>query len=90
MAVSLKLSPELKARVAAVSRKSGISPHAFMIDAIAQQADRAEKRQRFVAEALAAEKELMDTGEGFSANEVHAALEQRAKGAKPQPRRARA
>lgn len=79
MAVSLKLSPELKARVAAISKKCGVSPHAFMIDAIVQQAERSERRQRFLAEALAAEKELMETGEGFSADEVHSALDQRAR-----------
>ena len=89
MAVSLKLSAELKARVAAVSKKSGQSPHAFMIEAIAEQAERAERRHRFVAEALAAEKELMDTGEGFSAEEVHAALDQRARQARA-PRKASA
>jgi predicted transcriptional regulator len=80
MATSLKLPPQLKGRVASVAKAAGKSPHAFMVEAIEQQVTQAERRQRFIAEALAAEKEALDTGQGFDADEVHAAMEERARG----------
>jgi predicted transcriptional regulator len=79
MATSLKLSPQLKTRVATAARRAGKSPHAFMVEAIEQQVAQAEHRQRFIASALAAEKEALGTGRGFSADEVHAAMEARAR-----------
>ncbi|MCI0571551.1 MAG: hypothetical protein L0Y66_12415 [Myxococcaceae bacterium] len=80
MATSLKLTPKLKARVAAVVKGTGKSPHAFMVDAIEQQTVRAEQRKRFVADALAAEKETLESGLAYDADDVHAAMEARARG----------
>jgi predicted transcriptional regulator len=80
MATSLKLPLQLKGRVVAVAKAAGKSPHAFMVEAIEQQVAQAERRQQFIAEALAAEKEALDTGQGFDADEVHAAMEARARG----------
>jgi len=53
---SLKLPDKLKQRVIAAARRQGVTPHAFMLNAIAQGATAAEHRARFVAEAGAARK----------------------------------
>lgn len=82
MATTLKLPPDLKDRVTKVVTGTGQSPHAFMVEAIERQADRAELRKRLVAEALAAEKEVQRTGQGFAATEVHRYMESRARGGK--------
>ena len=83
MAVTtIKLPNELKERIADVVKDTGKSVHAFMLDAIEQQTRLAELRRQFVADALAAEAEAMNTGMGFSAADVHAYIESLAKGRK--------
>lgn len=85
MSTSLKLSSRLKARVAAAAKKTGKSPHAFMLEAIEAQTVQTEERQRFIADALDAEAEALKTGAGYSAKEVHALMEARARGRRRQP-----
>lgn len=72
MTTTLKLPPELKARVARVAKGAGKTPHAFMVDAIAQQTDLAEKRRRFLADAMTAGEEFERTGLGYAMQDVHA------------------
>jgi len=87
MTTTLKLPPELKARVARVAKGAGKTPHAFMVDAIAQQTDLAEKRRRFVAHALREKEEFERTGLGYAMEEVHAYTRARLQGKKaPRPR----
>lgn len=76
---SLKISDELKSRVAEVAHAKGVSPHAFMVEAIQQVTRQEEKRERFVADALEARQEALESGEGFAADEVHAYLKSRLK-----------
>jgi len=86
MATTLKLPQELKERVRSAAQEAGISPHAFMIAAIEQQTRLAEKRAEFVAAALDGEREALESGMGYEAEEVHAFLEARAskgKGSRP-------
>ncbi len=77
---SLKLPDSLRARLARVARAQGISPHAFMVDAIEHQTDAAENRSAFVAAALKAERELVRSGKAYGAEEVHAYLQARSRG----------
>jgi predicted transcriptional regulator len=70
MAVTLKLPPELKDRVASVVKGTDKSPHAFMVDAIEQQTALAEKRKAFVASALAARRNFMRTGKAYAFEDV--------------------
>ena len=51
---SLKLPEDLKQRAAAAAEKQGLSPHAFMVQAIELAAAEAERRAAFVGEAQAA------------------------------------
>jgi predicted transcriptional regulator len=86
---SLKLSDELKQRTAAAAEKKGVSPHAFMIHAIEQAATAAERRASFVSEAQAARDQMLSTGKGYDASEVHTYLKARVSGnksAKPKAR----
>jgi predicted transcriptional regulator len=78
----LKLPDELKQRAAAAAQKLGVTPHAFMVEAIRQAATAAEIRALFVAEAEAARKAMLKSGTGYDADEVHAYLRQRVAGTK--------
>jgi predicted transcriptional regulator len=80
---SLKLSDELKQRAIAAAEKKGLSPHAFMVQAIERAAAAAESRASFVIEAQAAREEMLSTGKGFDADEVHAYLKARIAGNNP-------
>jgi predicted transcriptional regulator len=74
---SLKLPDALKQRAAAVAQKKGVSPHAFMVDAIEHAAAAAERRSAFVEDALDAREQMLKTGKGFDAQEVHAYIRAR-------------
>jgi predicted transcriptional regulator len=80
---SLKLSDELKQRAAVAAEMAGVSPHAFMVQAIEQAAISAERRAVFLAEAQAARQHMLKTGKGYDADEVHAYLKARVTGNKP-------
>ncbi|MBI1943234.1 MAG: ribbon-helix-helix protein, CopG family [Betaproteobacteria bacterium] len=89
MAVSIKLPDDLKRRVARVVRGTDQSAHAFMVEAIRQETDRAERRRRFYADALAARAEFKRTGLGYSLSDVKAHYRARVQGRrtrKPKPR----
>lgn len=81
---SLKLPDDLKQRAIAAAEQQGISPHAFMVCAIEQAALAAERRSRFVAEALAAEQEALDSGLGYAAEDVNAYINSRLAGLSPE------
>jgi predicted transcriptional regulator len=89
MATSLKLSPKLKARIAKVVKGTDKSPHAFMLEAIEHETERAELRKRFMADALKAEKEYERTGLAYDADEVHAYVKALARGHKATPPKAK-
>jgi predicted transcriptional regulator len=74
---SLKLSEELKLRAAAAAQELGISPHAFMVEAIRQATDAAAQRAQFVAQASAARDEMQQSGLGLDTDEVSAYLRKR-------------
>ncbi|MCK9386845.1 MAG: hypothetical protein M0Q22_00425 [Sulfuritalea sp.] len=86
---SLKLSDALKQRAAAAAEKKGVSPHAFMVHAIEQAATAAERRASFVSEAQAAREQMLSTGKGYDASEVHAYLKARISGKKSAKPKAR-
>lgn len=67
---SLKLSDELELRATKAAQKLGISPHAFMVDAIRQAADAVEQRSQFVEQALAARVGMLRDELGHDADEV--------------------
>jgi predicted transcriptional regulator len=85
---SVKLPPKLKARITALARKSGRSAHSFIVEAVERHAEREERVQAFVREALAADADIERTGKMYRAEDVHAWLGRLAKGrktARPKP-----
>jgi predicted transcriptional regulator len=80
---TLKLPAELKERITPLAESAGKSPHAWMVEALEQQAVAAEKRHALVAAALAARAEVAETGLVYRAEDVHAYLSAKAGGAKP-------
>jgi len=79
---SLKLPEDVKQLAIAAARQRGVSPHAFMVDAIRAVASAEERRAAFVAGALDARAETVRTGKGYKASEVHEFLKQRTQGKK--------
>lgn len=79
---SLKLSDELKQRAARAAESAGLSPHAFMVQAIEQAATNAERRANFTAVAHAAREDALATGQGHDAKAVHEWIKARASGNK--------
>jgi len=71
---SLKLSDQLKQRTLDLARQQGVSPHAFMVQAIEQAATAAELRASFLQSAQAARADMLETGLGYDVAEVHAYL----------------
>ena len=79
---SLKLPDEIKQRASTAAQKQGITLHAFMVGAIEQAALAAESRAKFVQEAVDARSEMLKTGKGYAAADVHAHLRGRVAGKK--------
>lgn len=71
---TLKLPEQLKARITPLAEASGKSPHAWMIEALEERVVQSEAYAEFMAEALEADREMTETGEGYAAEDVHAYL----------------
>ncbi|WP_306477475.1 CopG family ribbon-helix-helix protein [Methyloversatilis sp.] len=83
---TLKLSGELKARIALAAQQTGKTAHAFMVEALELQTELAERRSAFVADALLARDEVARYGLVVDADEVFDYLKARAEGkAAPKP-----
>ena len=85
---TLKLPQQLRARVTALAKKSGRSPHSLMLEAIERHTSREERMREFVKEALAADRDIDQGGEVYAAADVHAWMERLATGkkaARPKP-----
>lgn len=82
---SLKLPDELKQRAISAAQRRGMSPHAFMLEAIERTVCAEEQRTAFIAEALAAERDMLEAGMGFAAGDVHRHIRARIAGEVSQP-----
>lgn len=76
-ATSIKLPDELKARIAPLAEADGLSPHAWMLRALAAEAERAEKRAAFLAEGRRRLQASLAGDPVYAAEEVFAYLTQR-------------
>jgi predicted transcriptional regulator len=79
-ATSLKLPEDLKRRIERLARVARKTPHAFMIETLRQEAERAEIRERFANEAAVSEREAMQSGKAFPLEVAFNYLEARAVG----------
>lgn len=87
---TVRLTDELRSRVEAVAAASGSTPHAFMVEAIAEVTERMERRQDFEAEAERRLQHMQQTGEYLSTDDLRGyatALARGEKPAKPKPRK---
>lgn len=80
---TLKLTDELKRRIAPLAKSTGKTPHAWMVEALEVQAALAERRREFIASAHAAEQEVAKYGQVYEADEVFAYIESKVAGKKP-------
>ncbi len=84
---SPKLAEDVKQLVAAAAKQQGVTPHAFMVDAISAAAVNAGRRAQFIADAVSSRNDAVKTGKGYAAEEVRAYLQARARGkSSPKPR----
>jgi predicted transcriptional regulator len=83
MSTSIKLPEDLKKRVARAVRGTDQSAHAFMVAAIRQETERAEKRRGFLADAYAARAEFQSSGKGYALAEVKAHYRAKLQGKRP-------
>ncbi|MEO8143933.1 MAG: hypothetical protein ABI654_06920 [Betaproteobacteria bacterium] len=72
MATSIKLPEDLKKRIARVVKDTEQSAHGFMVEAIRNETERAEKRRGFLADAYAARLEFQRSGTGYALAEIKA------------------
>lgn len=89
-ATSLKIPEILKTRIQKLAKRAKESPHAFMLRALEEHVEAAERHQKFVQEAVRADKAMQESGVGYRAEEVHAYLEAKVAkqpAAKPKPHR---
>ncbi|HZZ92027.1 MAG TPA: ribbon-helix-helix protein, CopG family [Usitatibacter sp.] len=67
---TLKLPEDLKARLAAQAEAEGKSPHAYMVEALAEKVERAERRREYLAAGAAALDEYERTGIAYAMEDV--------------------
>ena len=92
-ATSLKLPEDLKQRIAKLAAAAGQTPHAFMVDTLAREAERSELRERFAADSAESEREALATGKTYPLADAFDYLESRvadSKAKRPRTRRWRA
>ena len=86
---TIRLPEDLKDRVAAAAKRAGTTAHAFILDAIAQKADEAERRAEFDDVADRRYEEIVASGKTITWREMRGYLERRLAGDKPRRPRAR-
>ena len=77
---TIRLPDELKARVAAAAKRAGTTAHGFILEAIAEKAEQAERRADFDAVAEARYAGIVATGKTIPWQEMRGYLEARMAG----------
>ena len=77
---TIRLSDELKARVAKAAEAAGTTSHNFILEAIAEKAEQAERRAEFYALADQRWARFLETGESIPWEEMRRYLTDRIKG----------
>jgi predicted transcriptional regulator len=67
---TLKVPDELRARLAAQAEAEGVSTHAYMLEALKEKADRADRRREYLAAGAAALAEYERTGIAYAMEDV--------------------
>jgi predicted transcriptional regulator len=77
---TIRLPDELKARVAKAAGRAGTTPHSFILDAIAEKAEQAERRADFDVVAEERYAHIVETGKTIPWSEMRGYLEGRVAG----------
>jgi predicted transcriptional regulator len=77
---TIRLPDELKKRVARAAKRAGTTPHAFILDAIAERTVAQEQRADFVATAEMRFARIAESGDAIKWRELRGYLEKRATG----------
>lgn len=80
---TLKVPDDLRARLAAQAEAEGKSPHAYMLEALKEKADRADRRREYLAAGADALHEYERTGIAYAMEDVEQYILGIAAGAKP-------
>lgn len=86
---TIRLTDELKARVARAAQAAGTTAHGFILEAIADKAEMSEQRADFHAQAQERFDRMVETGKALAWNDVRNYLQQRADGLAPARPKAR-
>ncbi len=89
-ATSLKIPEDLKRRIERLASAANKTPHAFMLEALAREAERSELRARFAEEAARSEEEALASGKAFELTATFDYLDARDSDLKARRPRARA
>ena len=79
---SLKLTEEIKLQAANAAKELGMTPHAFMVEAIKQASINAEIRKNFIQQANIAREGVMRNGKVYESDKVFEAMKARIAGKK--------
>ena len=79
---SLKLTEEIKLQAANAAKELGMTPHAFMVEAIKQASVNAEIRKNFIQQANIAREGVMKNGKVYESDKVFEAMKARIAGKK--------
>lgn len=79
---TIRLPEDLKARVAAAAEREGTTAHGFILDAIAEKTDAAERRNDFLDVAERRHAEILASGKAVAWSEMRSYLEDRLAGRK--------
>lgn len=77
---SIRLTDELKARIVIAAKKAGTTPHNFILEAIAEKADSADRRADFDALAEQRYASIVESGRTIPWADMRGYLEQRMAG----------
>ena len=77
---TIRLSEELKARVALAARRAGTTSHGFIVEAIAEKAEQAERRAEFHDGADGRYAEIVASGKTVGWTQMRRYLEKRVAG----------
>ena len=79
---SLKLTEEIKQQATNAAKELGMTPHAFMVEAIKQASINAEIRRNFIEQANIAREGIIKNGKVFESDKVFEAMKARIAGKK--------
>lgn len=80
---TLKVPDDLRARLAAQADAEGKSPHAYMLEALKEKADRADRRREYLSAGAASLREYEHTGIAYAMEDVEQYILGIAAGKKP-------